>query len=54
MATHTNIKPEGFNLLDMPKPPPSFQTASREEIEGIADQLISDNLEAFRELDIYE
>ena len=37
-------------LLDRSKPTPSVQTVGREEIETIADQLISENLEAFRKL----
>ena len=46
MAAHTYAEP----VLDRSKPTPSVQTVGREEIETIADQLISENLEAFRKL----
>ena len=46
MAAHTYAE----SVLDRSKPTPSVQTAGREEIEAVADQLISENLEAFREL----
>lgn len=46
MAAHTYAEP----VLDGSKLTPSVQTVGREEIETIADQLISENLEAFRKL----